>query len=340
MVDLAVVGAGPAGLELASRCSGFMDVAVLEEHRKPGEPNHCSGLISRNIDSISKPPKGCIEHKVRGAIFHSPSGRKIVLKKKDFAAYVIDRSEFDSAMVEGIDCELLMGSRLDSISFGNGSARLGFGKKTIDAKVVAGADGSSSVVGRSLGAEPREKIPGIISVEKKNDYSEFVELWFDKSLTDCFLWKIPRGEKTEYGMWGSGSRFDVLEKFFSIKGKQERRGGAIPIGPPKTYFNNALLVGDAAAQVKPWSGGGVVYGMLCARIAADVLVKAKDFSERSLREYELRWKKAIGRQIAAGMFMRRIYRKSSNSQIDIMMGTAGYLKLLNRLDMDFILKKN
>ncbi len=338
MLDLVVCGAGPAGLELAGRCSGFMDMLVIEEHKTIGKPNHCSGLISRNIDAISKPSPDCIEHKVAGAVFHSPSGRTMVLKKQGFAAYVIDRQKFDEMLAERLGCPVLMGSKLKRIAFGNNSVLLKTGARELEAGVVVGADGSNSFVASTLGVKPKGKIPGIISIVKQGDYSEFVELWLEKNITDGFLWKIPRGESTEYGMWGGGSRFDVLEKFFKIKTKYQKRAGSIPIGPPKTYFNRALLVGDAAAQVKPWSGGGVIYGMMCSQIAADVLINAKDFSENSLRKYEVRWRKAIGKQIAAGIFMRRLFERSSNSHIDKLMRTAKYLKLLNRLDMDFLAK--
>jgi len=232
----------------------------------------------------------------------------------------------------------LMGSRLKRIDFDAGSVTLTTGNKKIKCRVVAGADGASSVVGSALGAAPKEKVPGIIAIANEPNSSEFVELFFDRTLTDSFLWKIPRGESTEYGMWGSGSRFDVLEKFFKIKGKYAKRSGVIPLGPPKTYFDRAILLGDAAAMTKPWSGGGVVYGMTCAQIAADVLLKT-NYSERSLREYEIGWKRAIGKQLSAGMFMRRLYKRSSNAQIDRLMATAKYLKLLNRLDMDFLVKK-
>ena len=66
------------------------------------------------------------------------------------------------------------------------------------------------------------------------------------------------------------------------------------MGFQKTFFPRTLLVGDAASQVKPWSGGGVIYGFTCAGIAADVIKKAieeNNFSEEFLEEYEIRWKR-------------------------------------------------
>jgi hypothetical protein len=99
---------------------------------------------------------------------------------------------------------------------------------------------------------------------------------------------------------------------------------------------SGMFVGGLGPMVLHNSGGGVVWGMTAAGIAAKVLKKAGSFSETELGEYEKLWKKAFGKQLAAGMAMRKLYARMSNSQMDCLMGTARFLRLLNRLDMDFI----
>ena len=47
------------------------------------------------------------------------------------------------------------------------------------------------------------------------------------------------------------------------------------MGPPrKTVQGNVMLVGDAAGQVKPTSGGGIYMGAVCAKLAGEVAARA------------------------------------------------------------------
>jgi flavin-dependent dehydrogenase len=80
-----------------------------------------------------------------------------------------------------------------------------------------------------------------------------------------------------------------------------------------------LLVGDAAGQVKPTSGGGIYYGLLCADIAADTLHQAlaeDDLSARRLAGYEQRWRKRLGWELRVGYWARRLFERLSNRQLD------------------------
>ena len=176
--------------------------------------------------------------------------------------------------------------------------------------------------------------------------SGFVDIWYNKDWTDGFLWKIPRGQTEEYGMLGSSPKFDDLEKFFNIKGKVkwiEKRAGSIPIGPTKTYFDRVLLIGDAAGMCKPWSGGGVIYSLTAAEIAAWTIKQAKDandFSEKFLKKYEKGWKKSFGRQIKAGKVGMSVFKKMNNNQLNFAFSSMKRTRfLMNRLDMDFFVKK-
>ena len=81
--------------------------------------------------------------------------------------------------------------------------------------------------------------------------------------------------------------------------------GSIPLGPmKKTYAAGLMVVGDAAGQCKPVSGGGVYTGAVAAKIAAKVAAEAifeNDYSEKKMAEYEKRWKKELGRESEIGM---------------------------------------
>ena len=51
--------------------------------------------------------------------------------------------------------------------------------------------------------------------------------------------------------------------------------GGIPLKPlPRIYGERLLVARDAAGQVKPTTGGGIYFGLLCADMAADTLHQA------------------------------------------------------------------
>ena len=88
---------------------------------------------------------------------------------------------------------------------------------------------------------------------------------------------------------------------------------------PKTHGPGVLLVGDAAAQVKPLSGGGIYTGMRCAEIlaeVADVALRRNDLSDASLAEYDRRWMAALGEEFRRALYLRRILTRLSDDDLD------------------------
>lgn len=336
--DVLIVGAGPVGLYLAGLLEkSGLSVMVLEEHDSIGRPNHCSGLVSRNLGLFVRPSSEWVEHEVSGCAITCGSS-SILLKKSRPAAYVIDRDRFDSFLAEGLDVRL--GVRVEGVSAGEAGARVSSNKGIFKVDMLIGCDGANSVVARSLGSRSRKLLMGVIGITREENHSKYVEIIIDKKAAPSgFFWKIPRGRTTEYGMFSRNADFLDLESFFGIR-PSERRAGLIPLGPGKSYFNRTLLVGDAAGMSKPWSGGGLIYGLTAARIAARTVADAfeqDDFSEGFLARYEKEWKKAFGRQIQMGMLGRGVFEKMGNFEIQLALRGLGFFQpLANMLDMDFL----
>ncbi|RLI11991.1 hypothetical protein DRO33_03170, partial [Candidatus Bathyarchaeota archaeon] len=120
-------------------------------------------------------------------------------------------------------------------------------------------------------------------------------------------------------------------------------GSVLTCGPiPKTYAPRALVVGDAAGQAKPTTGGGVVLGCLCAREAGRVAAEALssgDISEGCLRTYELTWRHLLGREFKAMRLARRLLNRLPPWALDLAFKLASELELgrelAKRADMDF-----
>ena len=100
----------------------------------------------------------------------------------------------------------------------------------------------------------------------------------------------------------------------------ELRYGGVPLKPlTRSYSQRLLVVGSAAGQVKPTTGGGIYYGLLCADIAADSLHRALEsdtLSAKNLANYEKEWKRKLGGELRIGYWARKFYERLSDAQID------------------------
>jgi flavin-dependent dehydrogenase len=201
--------------------------------------------------------------------------------------------------------------------------------KIFQGKILAGCDGVLSTVAREAGL-PRQKnlLLGVIfylpndqlSVANcQNFYPErsrrVPELFFSKDFPGFFAWRIPRGNCIEYGtaLEPKEKPKERLEKWlkknfqFSIFNFQnvQFKGALVPFYPlKKTATKRVFLCGDAAGQIKPMTGGGLVYGLCCAKIA----VKKIDPDNPDLEIYEKEWRKALMKEIRFGNILRKSYR--------------------------------
>jgi geranylgeranyl reductase family protein len=334
--DVIIVGAGPAGSYTASLLKDMVNILVLEEHESAGG-KPCTGLISTNLEKFVDVKSEWVENRVKGAVIHLPSGRNIILEKSGTAAYVVDRNKFDTYLAKQVESRILFGSRAKYIRIKKNCVEIKTDKGILKSKMVIGADGINSVVRKHFRQKPGEIVNGLAAFTSEADDSEHVHIYLDKKLIkDGFFWKVPRGRRTEYGAMGTGIGFRMLEKFFGLK-DCIKQSHPIPIGPGRTYFERAILIGDAAGITKPWSGGGVICGLTCSKIAAEVVLKAveaNNFSENFLGEYEILWKNQLWKNIKAGLLLRRLLKMSNNAVLEMIFSVIGKMNL-NERDMDF-----
>jgi digeranylgeranylglycerophospholipid reductase len=363
--DIVVIGGGPCGSYAAYTAAKLgAKVTVCEEHETTGAPNHCAGHL--NISSLKQMgiqvPQIAIENEIRGAIFHSPSCRKFILKRRTPVTYVVDRILFDRylarlALKAGVNYSFK--SRVKSLSYDSKFVKgvtIEREQKRILAKVVVDAEGCSSALLKKTGLKGLERsmvVRGIqAEVEGAEDLDqEMVEVYFgEKIAPGFFAWIIPRkdgsskvglatrlGDSRDYLKWFI-EKHPVASK--KLKKSKIIRTSLHPIplsGPlPKTYANGFLAVGDAASQVKPTTGGGVIFGLTCARAAGEVAyeaVKRHDYSNNFLSRYQSQWKKLVGFDLAAMLRMRRMLDSLSDQKIDRI------IECCNRFGIDNILER-
>jgi flavin-dependent dehydrogenase len=110
----------------------------------------------------------------------------------------------------------------------------------------------------------------------------------------------------------------------------------------RTYADNILSVGDAASQVKATTGGGIVFSLICGRVAGETAAKAAlegNTSAARLRSYETSWRRMIGFDLRAMSWLRRLLYNLPDRNLDRIFSVADELsvdEVLNRTaDIDF-----
>jgi geranylgeranyl reductase family protein len=367
--DAVVIGGGPCGSFSALTAAKLgTKVAICEEHESVGIPTHCTGHLNLNglkRLTLHPLPKNMVENEFKDAIFYSPSGKKFSIRFNSPVTCSVNRELFDKyladlAMKAGVEYHL--GSRVESLILEERSVKgvvvnhQGF-KETVSSEIVIDAEGVSSVILRKAGLQSLDRSMIVnavhVEVDRLNDVEDdLVEVYLgEKYAPGFFAWIIPKPKGTaKIGLaTNTGNPKEYLHKFIHghpIASPKLNKSKILhqsfhPIslgGPiPKTYHHGLLVVGDAASQVKPTTGGGVIFGLLCSKIAGEVAheaIKNNNFSKKFLSRYQNRWKALIGFELTLMRRLRIMLNSLSDKRIDKI------IELCASLEMDRVLKKH
>ncbi len=302
-----IVGAGVVGLYLAKLLG---EQVVLEKNKKLLE-KACGGLFSKNIKKLDVDLSESVVNEVRGAKFFYKD-KSFEVKKNTTQAFVVDRFKFQESLLK------------DALDEKN-KVMFGTAWKGQEDNYVIGADGALSEVAKSLGIKRKYfyTYQETVQLGKKID-PDFVELHFGEFAPGFFAWLIPLDEKTARLGVGCvkgnpGTHYSSFVKRFDVAKVLKKQAGIIPVfDNKKVVYGNKALVGDAAAQVKASTGGGVVFGMLCA----EELKKA--VKKENLQAYE----KNIRRKYYKDLKFHLLVRKFLNH--------VNYGKLFNAIEKEKI----
>ncbi|MCD6562965.1 MAG: NAD(P)/FAD-dependent oxidoreductase [Thermoproteales archaeon] len=344
-VDALVVGAGPAGLMFARKFSskGYR-VLVVEKENRLSEKACGEGISARVLMTAEIPIKEkerFVSREIKRAYVYSPSGLRITLNgsEEETLGYIINKKEFlevmaEYATMEGADIMMMEPAkdfeRIDD----------GFNVKTkncwIKTRLLVGADGYLSTVARKLGFErPRERkiIPSIqyVMVNVELDDWEALEFYVGKSVAPYgYAWIFPKdGKKANVGIGvQQGAPLYYLNKFikdhpekFGNATKVEFRGAAVTIGGmlKKIVADNVMLIGEAAGQVIPLTGGGIHSSIAGGSIAADIAIEAfeeNDLSAVKLKKYVEEYNRHWGKRIRDSKKALEVIDKLSDEELD------------------------
>jgi len=317
--DVVVVGGGPAGA-VAARTAAQGGARVLVLERAPSHPLRCTGLVSPRFLEALHVPRAFVLREICGLRLVPPSGQAVELRSAQVKGCVLDRPNLDRWLL-GLAQEAGAEVRLGIKALGTSKQMVTTSAGPVRSERLIGADGPVSGVCRWAGLPgPAELLVGLQALVAAPFPEDLVEVHLGQRVAPGLLaWVVPAedgvlrvGLATSKGHPAAELLRQFLRRRFPGAPVVGWTAGLIPIGPPrKTAHGNVLLVGDAAAQVKPLTGGGLFFGTCGARLAGQAVLRSEPAAW-----YERSWRRTLGKEITFGLRARRLVLGLEDKQLD------------------------
>ena len=333
------MGAGPAGnnaaLSLASKGYG---VTVIDSRENIGD-KLCTGLVGEECFRRYPIDPSLVYREINSASVISPSNKEVRFETPLPVARVVDRVAYVSSFADQAreaGAEYLLGRRVARLEQHNDRVSVITEGGVIEARGLVLAAGFGSQLNRQLGlGEPSDYVVGVQGLVKTEGIDE-VEVHLGRDVAPGFFaWLVPT--KPGYALAGLLVRKNALEHFDQFISDRQTEGKitevlgkpvcwGIPLRPlRKTYSDRVLVVGDAAGQVKPTTGGGIFYSLLASEIASGALEQALEedkLSATRLGAYQKQWKTLLSNELEVGYSARRVFEYLGDSHISSLINQA------------------
>lgn len=306
--DVVVVGAGPAGSS-AALCAASLGMRVLMVERKSrvGVPVRCAEYIPAPLVGELALGREFVVQRVNGMKTFLPDGSE---KTTMTPGVMIRRDLFDQTLclaARRAGAELW----LDTSAVGWDGEAVSLRKKggerlKVGARVVIGADGPHSTVGRWIGSVNAHLLAAAQVRVPLVQPQDFTEVYFESSFRGGYGWLFPKNREANVGLGIHKDKGDphlLLEALSGFLDRLAREGkilnrplastaGWVPAGPLRPMVKErVLLAGDAAGHTHPITGAGVFQAVMAGRMAGASAAKAIREKELGLLAcYEKEWK--------------------------------------------------
>ncbi|MEJ2719867.1 MAG: NAD(P)/FAD-dependent oxidoreductase [bacterium] len=349
-VDAVVAGCGIAGGLLAGRLArDGHRVIVLEKRPQIGVPVRCGEAAGSRAEISQFIPvdEDWVVADINAARMYAPNGT-CVEKRFPGVGLMIKRDRFDQALAQqaqswGADIRThheaagltTNGGRVTGVTVRRYPERTTY---TIQSRVTIGADGVEGAVGRWAGLtghlRPREIHSGIEYVLEDDGLpANTIEIYVGTQIAPGgYAWVFPKGDRlanvgigVHPTMAKNGTAKDYLNRFVEkhfphARLRAQIAGGVSGTRPLKTMVaDGVLLVGEAARQNNPFSGGGIMNALEGAEEAHRVLsagLASNDLSARFLRQYDKAWQDRNGRTIHKFALLRELFFKLDDEDMN------------------------
>jgi flavin-dependent dehydrogenase len=342
--EVIVVGGSAAGLYTAAALArGGRRVRVLES-RQRFDPAPRTLIVTDHLRNQLGPAaeKSIVNEIRRFELFTDGRSAQVALSQPDL---VIERSRLIPALAEEArqaGAQLSFETRFLGLGPNSSGLRLEVEtaghREELHAGSVVGADGATSRVARTAGWPPVETVPLVQAIVKlpKDCPPDTTRVWFVPDDTPYFYWLIPESqERAALGIIGEDGRDTsrCIARFLEKKRIEplQWQGARIPVYrkwiPVRRRVGNGevFLVGDAAAQVKVTTVGGIVTGFRGARGVVEAILRKGPGGElRALR-------RELGTHWLIRRALHRFQQKDYSQLVDLLnVATRESLSEINR----------
>ena len=353
MYDVVVVGAGPAGSMAAKTAAeNGLNVLMVEKRQEIGTPVRCAEGVSKvELAEFVEINKKWIAAEVVGAKIYSPDGSEIILAEEQAGnevGYILERKIFDrhlARMAAKAGADVIVKTSAIGLERRNGTVNVKLKKMgdewEVETKIVIGADGVESRIGKFAGIDTTLKLNEIESctqylmsnIDFDPDYTYF---WIGNEIAPGgYIWLFPKGEgiaNVGIGVMPSKAKkqskeyLDDFVKRFENGKIVEVVAGAVPVkGEIETAVaDNVMLAGDAAHHADPITGGGIINAMKAGKYAGAVAVeaiKSKNYSAEFLRRYDVLWKEDFGHKLRRNKILQEKILSMDDKTLNKLIGS-------------------
>ncbi len=323
--DVIVVGGGPAG-STAARFAAEQgaSVLILEKDRDIGYPVRCGEAVSKTgIEEFIEPDEAFISATINKFGMVAPDGTEVILPTEQIV-YVLERRIFDYEVAKlaankGVDIvtrAYVNGLLFDNEKVSGVKYEYQGNQHELKAKVIIAADGVESRVGRWAGIKTHIDYRDMescvqVTASNINVNPNTIYFYFGKDVApEGYFWVFPKRNKSAnigLGVSGEIGRKKSAQKYFHNFMNNHfpnapvltQITGGVPssITLEKISAPGIIIVGDAARQVNPLSGGGIVSGMIGGKIGGTVVGKAiRNNNLNHILTYDKAWGDRLGKR--------------------------------------------
>lgn len=339
--DVIVVGGGPAGLTAARIIAkkGFT-VIVLERERRLGVKPCGEAASKRTIEeAVVSSTQDFIMQEINCAAIYAPNGQKISIEREAGEGYIINKTLFLQSLAEKAaerGVHIRVNQPVVHVQRDDACVTVETKEGAWEARLILGADGFASTVARKLGFETpgtRKLIPCIQynMVNCRLADTQTTEFYLGRKVAPLgYAWIFPKGDgkaNVGLGVQGTPAR-PYLDRFIkdhpSIFAHAEVVGvEAAPVTISglleKTIEDRVMLVGEAAGQVIPLTGGGIHSSMVGGTMAGETAAHALDeenLTRGRLMQYPENYNKHWGKRISDSLKALHVLERLSDEDLN------------------------